>query len=243
MRLERKRTLFLLLTAAAPPLTLFADEVFLKSGGQLSGRIVSQTETQLEVDIGAGRIGVPVASVLRIEKGHSALQEYDDRAGRVASGDVEGWVALGEWASARGLGAQAREAYTRALSASPGDPRANAALGNVQIDGRWVSEDEGYRARGYVRFEGEWITSAEHQAILRERAAEAAQESAYQQAQLNAREAEARAQEAEARAREAEAKAAEVPELTGLPLWYGWGAGPNVWSSGPVLAPPPTVKR
>ena len=158
-------------------------------------------------------------------------------------GDVEGWLALGEWASARGLGAQARAAYSRALSASPGDPRANAALGNVQIDGRWVSEDEGYRARGYVRFEGEWMTPPEHEAILRERAAEAAQESAYQQAQRNARESEARAQEAEARAREAEAKAAEVPELTGLPLWYGWGAGPIVWSSGPVLAPPPTVKR
>ena len=89
---------------------------------------------------------------------------------------MDGWVALGEWAEARGLGTQAREAYHRALAASPDDPRANEALGNVQMDGRWVSEDESYRARGYVQYQGEWITPAEHEAILRERAAEDARD-------------------------------------------------------------------
>jgi hypothetical protein len=238
MRIEWGRTLVLLLGGAILPVTLMADEIFLKSGGQISGRIVTQTATEIEVDVGAGRIGVPASSVLRIEKGHSALQEYEDRAGRVPSGDVEGWLALGEWASAQGLGAQAREAYHRALGASPGDPRANAALGNVQVDGRWVSEDEGYRARGYVRYQGEWITPAEHEAMLRERAAEEAEERARAQAQTNAREAEARAQEAEARAREAEKKAAEAEEASGLPLWYGWGAGPVVWPTGPIVSQP-----
>jgi len=104
---------------------------------------------------------------------------------------VEGWLALGEWASARGLGTQAREAYHRALSASPGDPRANAALGNVQMGGRWVSEDESYRARGYVQFEGQWITSAEHEAILRARAAETEAERARGESEARVREAEA----------------------------------------------------
>ena len=239
MRIERKRTFVVLFVAAVP--SLFADEVFLKSGGQLSGRIVSQTATDLEVDIGAGRIGVPLSSVVRIEKGHSPLQEYEDRVGRVPPGDVEGWLALGAWASAQGLGVQAREAYNRALHASPTDPRANAALGNVQVDGRWVSEDEGYRARGFVQFEGEWMTPPEHEAILRQRSAEADQERAHMQAQINAREAEARAEEAEARAREAAAQAAETQE--GLPLWYGWGAGPVVWPSGPVVAPRPRMYR
>ncbi len=241
------RALFLGL-AAVLPLAASADEVFLKSGGQLSGRIVSRTATTVEVDVGAGRITVPASSVVRIEEGRSALQEYEERAGRVPAGDVEGWLALGEWASARGLGSQAREAYHRALSASPNDPRANAALGNVQMGGRWVSEDESYRARGYVQFEGEWITPAEHEAILRERAAEAEQERKYREGELRAREAEARAQEAEARARKAEAEAAEAQESSeGLPMWYGWGAGPAVWPTGPIvtqpIAPNPPVMR
>jgi hypothetical protein len=231
------KTLALVL-AAILPLAASADEIFLKSGGQLSGRVVSRTATMIEVDVGAGRITVPVSSVVRIEEGRSALQEYEERAGRVAAGDVEGWLTLGEWASARGLGSQAREAYHRALSASPNDPRVNEALGNVQVGGRWVSEDEGYRARGYVQYEGEWITPAEHEAILRERAAEAAQETERRQSEMRVREAEARAQEAESRARQAEAEAAAQPASEGLPLWYGWGAGPVAWPTGPIITRP-----
>jgi hypothetical protein len=242
------RRLILGLAAAMLPLPGAADEVFLKSGGQLSGRIVNRTADMIEVDVGAGRITVTASSVLRIEEGRSALHEYEDRAGRIPAGDAKAWVALGDWASEAGLGTQAREAYQRALSVSPGDHRANTALGNVQIDGRWVSEDDGYRARGYVRFENEWITAAEHGAILRERAAEAEQERARAN-EARVQEAETRAQEAEARAREAEEKlAATQPTSEGLPLWYGWGVGPVSWNTGsiamqPIVTPPVGVPR
>lgn len=229
---------------AALASSVAADEVFLKSGGRVSGRIVSRSATTVEVDVGAGRIAVPASSVVRIEEGRSALQEYEERAGRVPAGDAHAWNALGEWASDQGLGAQAREAYSRALAASPNDPKANAALGNVQVGGRWMSEDDSYRAKGYVQFGGEWMTPAEHDAILRERAAEAEQERAYREGELRAREAEAKAQEAEARARKAEAEAKETEESNeGLPLWYGWGAGPVVWPSGPVVSRPIVVPR
>src|SRR5262249_47318325 len=162
-------------------------------------------------------IGVPTASILRIEKGRSPLEEYEDRASRIAPGDADAWAALGDWAAYKALSAQAREAYQRALSASPNHPRANEALGNVQLGGRWGSEEEGCAARGYVRFEGNWMTPAEQQAILQERTASAQQAHERQQAELQAREAEARAQEAEARAREAEAQAQSSDEL-----WWGW---------------------
>jgi hypothetical protein len=221
------------------PAAVSADEVFLKGGGQLSGRIVSRSATTIEVDVGAGRIGVPASSVVRIEEGRSPLQDYEERAGRLAPGDVEGWIALAEWAEGKGLGTQAREAYHRAQAASPEDPRANEALGNVKMDGRWVSEDESYRARGYVQYEGEWITPAEHEAILRERAAEDARDRERREAESRLREAEARAEEAEARAREAEAQ----QESEGIPLWYGWGAGPVYWPTGPVVRPPVAPSR
>jgi hypothetical protein len=217
------------------PAAVSADEVFLKGGGQLSGRIVSRSATTIEVDVGAGRIGVPASSVVRIEEGRSPLQDYEERAGRLAPGDVEGWIALAEWAEGKGLGTQAREAYHRALAASPEDPRANEALGNVKMGGRWVSEDESYRARAYVQYEGEWITPAEHEAILRERAAEDARDRERREAESRVREAEARAAEAEARAREAEAQQASE----GIPLWYGWAPGPAYWPVGPIVRPTP----
>jgi hypothetical protein len=229
----------LLLGAVLLPQAAVADEVFLKGGGQLSGKIVSRSATKVEVDVGAGRIAVPASSVVRIEEGRSALQDYEERAGRLAAGDVEGWVALGGWATDHGLGSQAREAYHRALAASPDDPRANQALGNVQTGGRWLSEDESYRARGYVQYDGEWITPAEHDAILRERAAEDSRDRQIREADSRAREAEARAAEAEAQARKAEAEQASE----GIPLWYGWGGGPAYWPTGPVVRPPVAPSR
>src|SRR5262249_24535444 len=140
----------LLASVALLPAAVSADEIFLKGGGHLSGRVVSRSETKVEVDVGAGRISVPAASVLKIEEGRSQLEEYEERAAAIAASDADAWVALGKWADEKGLGSQAREAYSRALAVSPLDPRANEALGKVLVDGRWVSEDESYRAKGYV---------------------------------------------------------------------------------------------
>ena len=235
------RMLVLGLAVAVAPIGAAADDIYLTSGGQVSGRIVERTATTIAVDIGAGRITVPTSSVVKVVEGKSPLHEYEERASRIPASDVEGWLALGEWASAQGLGSQATAAYNRALSASPGDPRANAALGRTQMDGRWLSEDETYQAKGYVRFGGEWMTPAEHEAILRERQIESQIEHQRQQADMAAREAEARAAEADARARQAEAEAEEA--ANGLPLWYGWGAGPSVWPSGPVIGYPTTPIR
>ena len=229
----------LVLAAALLSSATEADEIFLKSGGQLSGRIVTRTADKVEIDVGAGRVTVPASSVVRIEEGRSALQDYEERAHAIAPGDALAWVALGEWASSKGLGTQAREAYNRALAASPNDPRANAALGNVQVDGRWVSEAEGYRARGYVELEGEWMTPAEHDAILRERASAAEQERQRQEADQRVRDAEQRAAEAEERARQADEAAAQAAtDGPYLPLSYAWGAGPVYWPTRPVVSPP-----
>ena len=55
------RTCVALLVAAALPTWICADEVFLKGGGRLSGKITSRTATSVEVDVGAGKIAVPAA--------------------------------------------------------------------------------------------------------------------------------------------------------------------------------------
>ena len=238
------RVFVLGLAVAVAPIGAAADVVHLTSGGQVSGRIVERTATTIAVDIGAGRITVPTSSVVRIEEGRSALHEYEDRAGAIAADDVEGWLTLGAWANAQGLGSQAKEAYNRALSVAPDDRRANEALGRTQgADGRWLTEDESYQARGFVRFAGEWMTPAEHEAILRERELDAHVENQRRQADAAAREAEARQAEADARVRQAEAEAAEAASDNGIPLWYGWGAGPTVWPSGPVIYPSQPIRN
>jgi len=238
MRIDSARVRALTLVGFVLPLAASADVVYLKSGGAFSGRIVGRSATTIDMDIGAGRVGIPMVNVARVEESHSPLQEFEDRAARIPADDGPGWLALGDWADAQALGTQAREAYNRALSASPDNARANEAVGNVYVGGRWVGGDEAYRARGYIKFEGQWMTPAEHEAILRERAAENAMEHQRRESEVRTREAEARADEAEARARQAEADAeAAAKAQDGIPVWYGWGAGPSVWPTGPIVVP------
>jgi hypothetical protein len=212
-----------------------ADEVYLKGGGRVSGRVVQRTATSVEVDVGAGKITVPANKVERIVEARCALDEYYERAGALESKDRAGWTALGRWASDQGLSTQSREAYRRVLAIDPADAEANQAVGNIMVNGQWMTEDAGNRARGYVFFDGEWMTPAEQHAIERERALADA-DRARAEAEARARQAEARAEEAEARAKAAE----EAPQATeGIPLWWGWGPGPVLWPTQPVVPPHP----
>ena len=231
-----RRLAFLLLLMPAP---LFADEVFLKGAGSISGRIVEQTETMVTVDIGGGVMGVPLSRVERIVKARSPLDDYDDRAAKLGPQDTAGWRDLGRWASQQGLTTQSRQAYEKVIALSPDDAEAREALGFVRLDGRWVTEEEGYRARGYVKYEGEWMTAAEAKQ-------NATAEQARQEAEDRARDAETQKMLAENRAAKAAEEAAyekakaDREARWGQPVYWGsWGYGVAGWPSPPVVNPAP----
>lgn len=225
-------SLFAAVLAAAPVL---ADEIVLRNGGRISGRIVERTEDKVAIETGPGLVSLPMSRVERIVEGLSSLEAFAERAADLQAGDVDGWSALARWAEERELLTQARHAWQRVLAVDPRHPEANAGLGRVSLDGEWMSAEDAYRARGYVSFEGRWLTPPEHEAAVRERAAEQAAALDAREADIRAREAEARAREAEARAREAEAAAEQ--STTGIPLGYGYGYGYG-WG-GIVGVPPP----
>jgi hypothetical protein len=216
------------------PALLHADDIYLKSGGKMSGRILSQTETMVEIDVGVGEVGVPMSSIARIDKKRSTLDDYHDRANVLGADDMKGWLELARWASSQALGTQARQAYQRVLAMDPENAEANTAMGKVQVDGRWMTEEESYRARGFVEFEGEWMTPAAQQAVVAERAAASEAERARMEAEGRAAEAEARAREAEARAQEA-ANAPYAVSYSMYPVYWGpaWGPGPSTWPKHP----------
>ena len=232
------------------PTVGFADDVHLKGGAVLSGRIVEQNESMISVDIGDGVVGVPMNRVERIEKKRSVLDDFDERGAQLATDDVEGWRGLGRWASRQGLAAQSRRAWEHVRTLLPDDPEAMRALGYYLVDGRWLTEEDAYRALGYVKYDGEWMTSDE--ARMAQAADEA--EEARRRAELRATEAEIAAQEAEERARAAEERAreAEQSQQQGQPIYYGgWGYGMNQWPriepNTPLPAyrppePPPDIK-
>ena len=206
--------------ALALPAWGAADEVFLKGGGKITGEVVSEGGHSVVLEVGPGKVTVPADRVVRIERSRSALGGYRERAAHLASDHVQGWLELAFWAQERDLDTQAQEAFERVLRLDPMNASANGALGRVQMDGRFVSQEESYRARGYVYQGGEWMTPAEHEARLQVRAAERQAASAQREGELRVREAEARAEQAEAEARRAEAEA-QSTTYGGLPLWWG----------------------
>lgn len=223
------KTWIVIIALAAVP--AFADDVYLRGGGQITGEIVEETDDYVKVDIGGGTITAKRSSIVGIEESVSPLQEYRLRAAEIPNGDVEAWRELARWASNRTLSSQAWKAYSEVLRILPDDPESNKALGRVKLDGKWVTEEESYEAQGYIKFEGEWMTPQERGSILAERRAQ-------EQADRQANEAAIQAIEAEERAERDRQKVEREESERQNSVHWGWGTGPRYW---PVPSePPPT---
>jgi hypothetical protein len=203
------------------PAAVRADDVVLTGGGRLSGVIVQRSAASITVDVGPGRVTMPMTRVVRVVQGTADLAVYRERAARLPVASVTGWLELARWAEARGLLTQARESYAYVLTLDPENAAAHRGLGHVWAGDRWATLEDSYRARGYVLFEGSWVTPEERRAILEERLAVAAAERERTEAAARAREAEARARVAEAEARRAEYDAAQADGS--IPLGYPYG--------------------
>jgi len=225
-----KRAVILSVCLVVPGVA-FADEVFLKDAGSISGRIVEQNATTVKVDIGDGFIAVPADRVDHIVKGKSALDIYAERAAKLGAQDVNGWRALGDWAANEGFPAQSRQAYQKVIAIAPDDPGARKALGYVQLQGKWVTLEESYAARGYEKYDGEWMSASEAQAARSADAAYAAQQAADTKANV-AENTAVQDQYRKEKAEEEEQRRKENYERLNPPVyWGGYGYGVNTWPS------------
>jgi len=221
-----KRAIVVIALAAVP---VFADDVYLQGGGQITGEIVEQTENSVTVDIGGGAtISAHMSNVVRIKKSTSPLQEYRARAAKIPAGDAEAWRKLARWATGHALSSQAAKAYSQVVAILPNDQEGNRALGRVQVDGRWVTEEESYIARGYVEFEGEWMTPGERQQILASRQASKEADRQANDAAIQSIDAEQKAEKAQKEA-DTEAFRRDGLPRVGDPVNWGWGVGPSYW--------------
>src|SRR5207245_96836 len=82
----------------ALPLMAVADEVYLRSGGHLSGVGIERRAEAIVVDVGPGRVTFPASLVTRVVEGTPAFALFRERAARLSDADVHGWLALGAWA-------------------------------------------------------------------------------------------------------------------------------------------------
>ena len=221
----------ILLILVLCPAAVFADEIFLNGAGSFSGRITQETPEMVMINTGDGTIGVPRSRIHHIVKGRSPLDEYEDRAKKLKPENTQGWKELGRWAAHAGISTQSRQAYENVIRVSPNDMEARQALGYEFLDGRWVTEEESYRARGFVRYQGEWMTQAEVQTHEAHQANEQAIRDAEQRA-IDAEVAQVKAeQQAEEERKRAEEAEEEAERWSNSVYWGGWGYGYSTWPS------------
>lgn len=217
------RQAFVIIVVALAAAPVLADDVYLRGGGQITGEIIERSEDSVTVDVGGGgTITARMSSVVSIEEGISPLQEYRTRAEEIPAGDAEAWRELARWATGRALSSQAARAYKQVVEILPNDQEANHALGRVQLNGKWVTEEEGYLSQGYVEFEGQWMTPGEQQSILADRQAQ-------ENADRQANEAKIQAIEAEQKADRQQAEAEREESRRRNSVSWGWGSGPAYW--------------
>jgi hypothetical protein len=86
-----------------------ADVIHLSNGRTLEGKVVSTTPTHIRLRVAGGQFELPRHRVARVETRRPASEDYAERARKTDMDDPRQVKELADWASARNLGARARQ--------------------------------------------------------------------------------------------------------------------------------------
>lgn len=136
-------------------------EVFvLANGGRISGELLNREEKPRKQYIikvaGEGQITLAAAQVEQVLNRRPEEEEYEKI--RPAYPDtVEGQWALAEWCRQQKLPVERETHLNRIIELDPNHAKARRALGYVQIEGQWTTQDALMIERGYIRYKNHWM--------------------------------------------------------------------------------------
>jgi len=137
-------SLVLTLALAAP---LRADVVHLSRGRKVEGEIVGENEKSVVVSVGAGRVTIDRADVVRIERVATPAQRIREARAKLTVGDARGAVALADAAAAARLVDEEGAALRLAVEWDPRDAVAASRLRRWTRANVRLEIDEGESAR------------------------------------------------------------------------------------------------
>src|SRR5262245_3899776 len=137
-----------------------ADEVWLENGGKLVGR-ATRAGDDVIVKTPTGEFRVPATQVKSITPGRTVWDEYDEKLKGADLKDAKTQVELGDWCKKQGLTPESRRHWKKAIEIDPDQADARSRLGFIRYEDRWLTNDEYYKARGFVKVGGEWIPEDE----------------------------------------------------------------------------------
>jgi len=166
-----------LLLVACFSLTLAADELVLKAGGKITGKIVEETDAHVKIKTKFGGVlTIKRADIKEVVHKKSKGDIYKEKVAKIAPKDVKALWELAEWCRAEGLGKQYRATLKKIIAVDPDHEKARKGLGHVRYKDGWVTRkalekmekaalEKEMKAKGMVKYKGKWVTQEEKERL------------------------------------------------------------------------------
>ncbi len=115
-RLLLPATLAVSVTLMASPIVAIADEIKLKDGRVLDGRIISEDAATVTIELKFGPMTIERDRIEAITRGATDLEVYADRLGKLAPTDLEGHAELARWCEEQSLEREALKTWKLVLA-------------------------------------------------------------------------------------------------------------------------------
>jgi hypothetical protein len=141
-----------------------ADVFVLSNGGRVTGELVNRDElprkTYVVQTADGARVTFEASQVRQVIRPRPNEVEYE-RIRSTYPDTVRGQWDLAQWCRDHHLTAQREVHLRRVIELDPDHVDARRALGYSKVDGQWATRDEVMTQRGYVLYNGKWVTPQE----------------------------------------------------------------------------------
>ncbi|KAA3600960.1 MAG: hypothetical protein DWQ06_09060 [Calditrichaeota bacterium] len=172
--------LFLLIINSLVFQQVFADKIILHNGNELDVKILKKTEKNVSFEFAngtrKGKMSLPKSSIKKIvytlaTANDSLLQTYENKLSQVDKGSSESWYNFGIWCEkfSSSFSVESKNAFRKAIKLNPQHKKSRLKLGYRFENGKWQTEDEVYKSKGYINFEGSWYSPKELKETLTQR--------------------------------------------------------------------------
>lgn len=155
---------------------LRADDVYLKNGGVLSGKVVYGKD-KIYLEQADGVITLEESNVLNVEERRTLLHEFDERFSELNKNPTVSaaeFTHLGDFAHRNRMRSRSITAYKKALQLDPGFEAAGIALGYRLVKGKWLPLEEAAQILGLVKNKETWVTPELNERLIQIQAQAAA---------------------------------------------------------------------
>ncbi|MEM9290970.1 MAG: hypothetical protein AAGD01_04755 [Acidobacteriota bacterium] len=148
----------LLVLISAP---LGADVITMKNGRTMEGTVTVLEDGRIQLDASFGTMIFSAKNVERIQRADSLESTVWSALNALPEDDVAGRLAIADWVEGYGNHTLARQVRDNTVDLAPESTEARAAIGQQQVDGRWMTEEEYRASRRQVRYGDRWVSRDE----------------------------------------------------------------------------------